>query len=136
MFALPPDLSPGVDKVSGVTCPACHGSLEVRVEGAAHLHFTCRVGHSFSLREVLAAHERFLEDAIWASIRATEELEQLLADVIEFRQRSGVPGDDGTYEERRRRARAQAEALRRLVEQDGPITFTVDPGEEIAKDGA
>src|SRR6266498_600926 len=81
MFALPPDLRPGTgDHVSGVTCPTCHGSLRVRGEGNGHLHFTCRVGHAFSLQEALEAHEEFFEDTVWAAIRAAEELEQLLAD--------------------------------------------------------
>src|SRR5262249_40188887 len=54
MFALPPRLVPGSeDAVSGITCPACHGSMRVRAEGGGHLHFTCRIGHAYSLREML-----------------------------------------------------------------------------------
>jgi two-component system chemotaxis response regulator CheB len=124
MYALPPELAPGRrDQVSGITCPTCHGSLEVRVEGAGHLHFTCRVGHSFSLTEVLTSLEEFLEDTVWAAIRASEELAALLHDAIDFRSRmpDGVP--DGTYERRRRRAVDQAAALRAIVERNEPITF-------------
>src|SRR5437867_1901127 len=128
MFALPPDLRSGTgDQVSGVTCPTCHGSLRVRAEGNGHLHFTCRVGHAFSLQEALEAHEDFFEDTVWAAIRAAEELEQLLADVIDYRRRGADVGPDGTYEERRRRAHADAAGLRRVLDRDQPIVFASEP---------
>jgi two-component system chemotaxis response regulator CheB len=124
MFALPHDLEPGRgDRVSGITCPTCHGCLEVRVEGAGHLHFTCRVGHAFSLREVLIALERFLEDTVWAAIRGSEELAALLEDVIAHRSRLAEIAAEGTYEQRLQGARVQATALRAIVEADEPITF-------------
>jgi len=127
MFALPPDLRPGAgDQVSGVTCPTCHGSLRVRAEGNGHLHFTCRVGHAFSLKEALEAHEQFLEDTVWAAIRAAEELEQLLADVIDYRRRGGDAGPDATYAQRRQRAHEDAASLRRVLDGDQPITFGGD----------
>jgi len=127
MFALPPDLRPGTgDQVSGITCPTCHGSLRVRAEGNGHLHFTCRVGHAFSLKEALEAHEQFFEDTVWAAIRAAEELEQLLADVIDYRRRGAAAGPDGTYEERRRRAHEDAASLRAVLDDDQPIAFGGD----------
>ncbi|SRR6266540_1706015 len=136
MFALPPDLRPGTgDHVSGVTCPTCHGSLRVRGEGNGHLHFTCRVGHAFSLQEALEAHEEFFEDTVWAAIRAAEELEQLLADVIDYRRRVADAGPDATYEERRRRARADAAGLRRLLDGGQPIVFTSEPSEDAGGTG-
>src|SRR5437667_2160577 len=119
MFALPPDLSPGTgDHVSGITCPTCHGSLRVRAEGNGHLHFTCRVGHAFSLKEALEAHEQFFEDTVWTAIRAAEELEQLLADVIDYRRRGGDAGPEATYTQRCRRAHEDAVNLRRLLDGD------------------
>lgn len=124
MFALPPGLEPdAADRVSGITCPACHGSLEVRAEGAGHLHFTCRIGHSLSLREVLTSLEGFIEDTVWSAIRGNEELVALLEDVVAYRARlvNGVP--DATYDDRLRRARQYGTALRALVEADEPLTF-------------
>src|SRR5437867_7709685 len=127
MFALPPDLSPGTgDQVSGVTCPTCHGSLRVRAEGKGHLHFTCRVGHAFSLKEALEAQEQFFEDTVWAAIRAAEELEQLLADVIDYRRDGNDAGPEATYAQRRQRAHQDAAGLRRVLDGDQPITFTED----------
>src|SRR5262245_18434320 len=131
MFGLPPDLVPGsTDRVCGITCPTCHGSLEVRAEGDVHLHFTCRVGHAFSLEEVLTTLEEFLEDTIWSAIRGHEELAALLGDVIAYRARFTGFGRDGSYERRRRRAADQAAALRALFEREEPITFTELPDEE------
>ena len=128
MFALPPGLaSEAGDQVSGITCPTCHGCLEVRGEGVGHLHFTCRVGHSFSLREVLTSLEGFLEDTVWSAIRGSEELVALLEDVIAYRARLPDRGPDPAYEKRLRRARQHATALRALVEADEPITFAAQP---------
>lgn len=125
MFVLPPRLMPGADDVvSGITCPACHGSLRVRAEGGGHLHFTCRIGHAYSLREMLEAHEHFLEDTVWTAVRSAEELQQLLRDVVEYR--IHAPGDApaANYEQRRRSAGELAAALRRLLERDEPIKFS------------
>jgi two-component system, chemotaxis family, protein-glutamate methylesterase/glutaminase len=134
MFALPPQLRPGSgNEVSGVTCPTCHGSLEVRAEGRGYLHFTCRIGHAFSLREMLEAHERFLEDTMWSAVRAAEELQQILHDVIQYRRRLPADVPEADYEARRQRAAAQAAAVRGVLERDEPITF--DPTPEQRSEG-
>lgn len=130
MYALPPDLAPpSADRVSGIACPVCHGVLNVRAEGTGHLAFTCRIGHAFSLKEVMIALEHLFEDTVWAAIRASEEIDALLGDVVAFRQRVTDGPSDATYEERRRRARQQAARLRQLLERDDPITFR-DPSDE------
>jgi two-component system, chemotaxis family, protein-glutamate methylesterase/glutaminase len=135
MYALPPDLQPGSgNRVSGITCPSCHGSLEVRAEGSAHLHFTCRVGHTFSLREVLTALEHFLEDTIWSAVRGSEEMAALLQDVIAYRSTLPDIGPDATYAQRRLRAANQAAALRALVARDEPLVFTEDISGAEAED--
>src|SRR5438105_9986046 len=106
MDALPRDLLPGAaDRLSGVACPVCHGCLRVRAEGPGRLHFTCRVGHAFSLREVLTSLEHLFEETVWSAIRAAEEMEALLGDVLEYRARVADGGPDATYDERRLRAR-------------------------------
>jgi len=114
-----------------VTCPACHGSLEVRAEGSGHLHFTCRIGHAFSMREMVEAYERFFEDTLWTAIRAAEELQQLLRDVADDRPHAPEDIPEANYESRRNRAARQAATLRRLLEEYEPIRFseTYDEGE-------
>ncbi len=64
--------------------------------------------------------------SVWAAIRAAEELEQLLVDVIDYRRRGADAGPDGTYEERRRRAHEDAASLRGVLDDDQPITFGGD----------
>jgi two-component system, chemotaxis family, protein-glutamate methylesterase/glutaminase len=131
MYALPPDLvPPSGDRVSGIACPACHGVVNVRAEGAGYLTFTCRVGHAFSLRELASALEQLFEDTMWASIRAAEELDALLGDVVVFRRRVADAPPAATYEERRIRAREQAAMLRQIMERNEPITFQDVPEEE------
>ena len=137
MFALPPGLTPpSDDKVSGIACPVCHGVMNVRGEGAGYLVFTCRVGHAFSLKEFVIALEQLFEDTVWAAIRAAEEIDALLGDIVTFRQRTAEAAPDATYEDRRQRARQQAVSLRQLMERDEPITFRGPPEEENGGDAA
>jgi hypothetical protein len=48
------------DQITGLSCPSCPGVLMVRVAttGESFLHFQCRIGHTFSTEEVLAAKGR------------------------------------------------------------------------------
>jgi two-component system chemotaxis response regulator CheB len=131
MYALPPNLTPqSGDRVSGIACPTCHGVINVRAEGEGYLTFTCRVGHAFSLREIVGALEQLFEDTVWAAIRAAEEIDALLGDVVVFRRHVVDATPAATYEERRARAREQAAALRQVMERSEPITFQDEADKE------
>jgi hypothetical protein len=107
----------------------------VRAEGEGHLHFTCRVGHAFSVTEVIGALEELFENTLWAGVRAAEEIHALLGDLTEFRLRAPRAPPEATYERRLRLAMAQAAALRRLIEDNVPITFTGPEAEVNGGDG-
>jgi two-component system chemotaxis response regulator CheB len=109
-MTVPPILTP-------LTCPDCPGALAVRTEGSeGHLHFECRIGHAFSLRDLLATKEERIEERLWAAVVAFEEHAALLG---ELESRRGAL--ESPYAVRARTALASARALRALIEEDMPI---------------
>jgi two-component system chemotaxis response regulator CheB len=107
---MPPILTP-------LTCPDCPGALTVRTEGGeGYLHFECRIGHAYSLRDLLAAKEERIEERLWAAVVAFEEVAALLG---ELESQRGVP--ESPYAARSRGAVAHARALRAIIDEDVPI---------------
>jgi two-component system, chemotaxis family, protein-glutamate methylesterase/glutaminase len=70
------------------TCPDCGGTLW-ELDDEAVLRFRCRTGHAYSGQSMLSAHERHLESALWASLRALEERRDLLVRLIGRCKKSG-----------------------------------------------
>jgi chemotaxis response regulator CheB len=67
------------EAVSGLSCPECQGVLAVSVErNRRRLRFRCRIGHLYTLEEVIAGKEKYIEDRLWAAVTALSELETLL----------------------------------------------------------
>jgi two-component system, chemotaxis family, protein-glutamate methylesterase/glutaminase len=124
MRALPFRLDGSQDQPAGIACPECPGTLKVRLEGdKGHLRLECRIGHVFSLHELILAAERNAEDSVWAAILRFEELAALLHDASEHAEQNGWPGGDLAGERRSRSASDVAAALRALLELDRPMTF-------------
>lgn|SRR5215831_8514850 len=74
LFSIPEPLPPdGAEIQTGIACPDCAGTLIVlvRKDFAA---FRCRIGHAYSLPEVLASMEATLERRLWNVVAAMEEL--------------------------------------------------------------
>lgn len=77
--SVPDDLRPGVERTIPVACPDCSGVLNARVEGRqGRLVYRCRVGHTYSLGELLAGKEEQLEARLWSALATQEELIELL----------------------------------------------------------
>ena len=127
MYALPPGLvAGGPEQVTGIACPDCPGVLTVAVEGArGYLHFKCRIGHTFSTNELIAAKERQVEDHLWSAVTTLEELTQILRD----RERRGIRPERGTsFTDRIERGSAQAGDLRRMLDETEAIDLHPEPG--------
>jgi two-component system chemotaxis response regulator CheB len=126
MRALPP-LGPE-RAFTGLVCPDCGGNLVVTLLGGSHLHFACRVGHTFSLVELLDAKEQRLESALWTAVFCGEELAALLDDTLA---RPGVAPEmaDG-FARRRDLAGQLARQLRELIARDRPLA-SVDPVSQV-----
>ncbi len=112
----------GGELPTGVSCPECPGVLVVSTE-ATNLRFRCRIGHVYSLRDLIQAKEQRLEAALWAPITAFQELAALLLDAAAL----GEAGDlKAAYEQRAARAHEHAAALRRIIEADAVTPLDVD----------
>lgn len=114
MLALPADArEPGAARLTGVTCPECPGVLTVELAAGRILLFECRIGHAFVAEELIEDKERRAEHRLWSAVEALEELSALLRDI----------GGDG---ERARRAREDAAAIRRIIEETVPARLDLD----------
>jgi hypothetical protein len=137
MYALPPDILEALEtRVTGVTCPECAGSLEVRREGRGSLRFMCRVKHAFSVEALLTGKEEKIEDDLWATVRALEELVALLEDLDGYAQRFGRDEIGGPHEARVARARTHIQRLRRILEENRPVDLTIPVERERQDSGS
>src|SRR5215510_8711751 len=111
---LPPD---GEQRVTGLGCPDCAGSLLVRVNHRV-VTFFCWIGHEYSLGEMLAAKEEALERRLWVAYSALEEI----AIILDELEASGFElSDQDGYRHRAAVARSQAEKIRSAIESDRPL---------------
>jgi hypothetical protein len=123
MRVLPPDLEPRAEQsITAMGCPDCPGTLQVRAEGERGLlRFECRIGHVYSLDELLLAKEGKAEERLWTAVLAFEEMAALLEDLASHAERHGLHEVGRCYEARRGRARLMVAALQRLAAQDRPL---------------
>ncbi len=54
------------------TCPECSGTLWVNKSGELE-SYECRIGHSYSLSNLVQAKEEAVEQAMWTALRTLEE---------------------------------------------------------------
>jgi two-component system, chemotaxis family, protein-glutamate methylesterase/glutaminase len=128
-----PALPPGIDgdeRLTGVACPDCGGTLTVRAEGrSGYLHFRCRIRHAFSVGSLLATKEDVLEATLWASVRALEELAALLGDL----HRLGDPYSDSCRADDARRRITELEragaVLRGVLDGNVPLALVPSDGD-------
>lgn len=125
MLALPPHITPGAGRqLSGLACPDCPGALTVEVQGRkGHLHFTCRIGHTYAVPALLAAKEQAVEERLWSAVLTVEEMAALLRDLEGQAARQCWSDVEGPCRERAGDLEAHARTLRRLIEQDRPLSL-------------
>jgi two-component system chemotaxis response regulator CheB len=104
---------------SGITCPACHGSLW-EVPGDVVPGFECRVGHRFSAEALLEEQATAVESAIWGAINSLRERAEALRRVAARLDQNSTMVSQ--YLERATEADSQAEtiqqALTRVIQAD------------------
>ena len=125
MYAIPPRLEVSPDpQIAGVSCPDCCGTLSVQTEGKRpDLVFECRVGHTYSVAELLVAKEERLHARLWTAYTALIELAALLDDLAA---REATADGRRRYGERTEVARAQAARLRQLIEDNTPVRLPAE----------
>jgi len=118
LFSIPDELPPdGVEAQTGVACPDCSGTLTItiRKDSAA---FRCRIGHAYSLVEVLAVMEEMVERRLWEVVASLEELADLL-DAASRHQLNSL--DRRAAQMRSAGARDHALTLRAVIDAERPL---------------
>jgi two-component system chemotaxis response regulator CheB len=109
---------------SAFACPECHGVLW-EVQDGDLTRFRCRVGHAYSMENLLAGQSASLDAALWTAYRALEE-RAALTDRMAVRMRErNQPALATRYEEQTRETLSRAEAIRRVLtsgSQDIPVS--------------
>ena len=72
---------------SGIACPECHGVLWTGPDKVPE--FSCRIGHAYSLEELVEAHSVSMEAALWAGVRALREQASLANHIARRAERRG-----------------------------------------------
>ena len=103
-------------QITGVACPDCPGVLEVSAEHG-HLRFRCRIGHVYSLAELIEGKERRIEDRLLAPVTALDELATLLREIVATGRANGAPE---AFEARAERALRHARMIRSIIEENEP----------------
>lgn len=98
---------------SELTCPECGGALWEMQQ--APPRFRCHVGHSYSLRTLIAAQADRVESALWAGLRSIEESEALAKRLRDSARERGHTHSARMYDERVREHGRHAEILREML---------------------
>jgi two-component system chemotaxis response regulator CheB len=109
----------GVSEPSSFACPECHGVL-LQIKEGGRIRFRCHTGHGYSLDSLLAAITEGIEEALWNAIRALEEGQMLMSAIGEHLKGHTSPDVDALLS-RAEEAKAQSDALRKLVMDREPI---------------
>jgi two-component system, chemotaxis family, protein-glutamate methylesterase/glutaminase len=131
MDAFPPDIAPADGKQpTSLICPDCGGSITVRALNGI-VAFECRVGHLYSLEDMIIGKEAHIEHVMWSAVHAYSEMAAFLRNIGDHNgSRSLVPDADRVR--RLEQAEAHARRLREIVESDRRLTLPEPPhGETV-----
>ena len=110
-------LAAGVERLGGVSafsCPECHGVLrELKENGRAR--FRCHTGHAYSMDSLLAEIDSSVEVAVWNALRALQEGQMLLGQVLDRIEPEHAENHAHELRERARELERQAALLRQAV---------------------
>jgi hypothetical protein len=124
--ALPEKLS-NEHQYTGIVCVECPGVVGVRVEGQGELRFTCRVGHAFSVNDLIGGKDQKIEEWLWSALESMKELATLLRDLQQI-------GADGAanYAARIDTLERQAKLLGQILQSNDPVVLgAADAGDEL-----
>jgi two-component system chemotaxis response regulator CheB len=122
MSTVPDNLRPGSERTIAISCPECAGVLNARAEGPrGHLTYECRVGHTFSLGELLTGKEEQLDERLWSTLVALEELHEMLDETGRAAESHGIPDAAVACRDRAERVREQRGQLRRIIERNRAV---------------
>ena len=120
---------------SGYACPECHGVLWEVDEGGL-LRFRCRVGHAYSIENLLAGQGASMDAALWAAYRALEERAALTARMGARMEERGQVVLAQRYAEQTHETLQRAELIRRVLlmnTQEVPVLEEGPQGQNVAE---
>src|SRR5918996_5857525 len=98
-----------------INCPGCGGVLSLVPEsGTDHVHFTCTVGHSFSLQTLLVAKEEQLEHDLWGTVALLRHIDMIGSMLLAQTERSTLRIKPEGLQIRIRQANEHARAIRTI----------------------
>lgn len=104
-----------------IGCPDCSGVLYVSELGdQGFLSFCCRVGHVFSIDNLVEFKEDRLDEALWTAVEHLDELIQPHTALVDRRGGGKETDSCSGPAARIQRALRHCDALRRLIRTEGP----------------
>ena len=91
--------------------------------------FVCRVGHTYSISDLLAGNEEQIEARLWSAVVALEELVDALDEFRRHAEQQALPTAARAFHERADRARAQAQRVRDIFADNRAVEL----GEEVCR---
>jgi hypothetical protein len=88
-----------------------------------YVSFRCRVGHAYSVAELITAKESALEARMWSAVFGFEELSALLSNLDDLGLAAHLAAGSGR--DRATLARRQAARLRAIVQDDRPVVPSI-----------
>src|SRR5262249_55876282 len=95
-------------------CPECGGSLW-QTHPSGHPYLRCHVGHTFTLRTLLALQDGKLERAMWTALRHLEEHAALRRKLAARARGGALDTMAAMYDEQARRSEERADTLRHIL---------------------
>jgi two-component system, chemotaxis family, protein-glutamate methylesterase/glutaminase len=102
-------------KVSGNSCPACHGVL-TEIHDGPILRYRCHTGHAFSMKTLLADVDAEVDTTLYAAMRALEERAILLKQFAELARTENNGESVKIYERASKAMAARAQQVKGLVQ--------------------
>ena len=101
-------------KPTSFTCPECSGAI-IEIEEGDGRRYRCRVGHAYTLDDLLAEKTTVLQDTLWMALQTLEERAAMLSSMARDDRSRGWLRNAERYETRAQETRVHAERLRELL---------------------
>lgn len=106
------------------SCPQCQGVLEQVREGSTDtVSYVCRMGHRYSPAELLVGKELSIEQLLWMSLAAMDELIVIIGELGALEEMKACASD---CRQRTENASALRRALEEIVSRNEPVRLDRD----------
>lgn len=103
-----------------LTCPECSGTL-VRFSEGKLIRYRCHTGHAYTAGSLLAEVDKSVEDNLWKTIRAIEEVVLLLEESGKAAAQSGDDFSAEKFFSKAQENRERANLLHKFIFQQEPL---------------